>query len=73
MDEQRIIVDRLLHLVEDERCGGDRDVEARRVDRDALLGAEARVPLALERGTGKYQREVYVEENRANAQGRSFD
>jgi hypothetical protein len=73
MHEQAVVIQRLFYFVQNERCRRDRIVEARRVDGNAFVAAEARVPFALEGRTRKDEREIDVEENCANRQGRSLD
>jgi hypothetical protein len=61
--KQRGFVDVIARLVEHRRCRGNRCVEARRIDDDAVTGAELLISLAPERGTGIDQREIHIEED----------
>ncbi len=73
VNEELVVIDRLLDFVEDERRGGNGVVEPRRVDGDAFLGAEARVALALKGRPRKDQREIDVEKDGTDRQGRSLE
>ena len=67
--KQRRFVDVVARFVEHRGRGSHRRVEPRRIDRDAVAGAELLVALALERRAGIDQREIDVEEDGAGHAG----